>query len=133
MPIRNLTPIESQRFFDREKIPEIVKMIRLVGPLPRIIAVPYQKRIILPDGHNRTVMRAILGVETKRVTLLETEEERVRYGKGYMLSTTTLKGFIENYRREIRKCMLQEGIGSVYDHPIMRYRAEILQRAGIKQ
>lgn len=133
VPIKNLAPIENPIWFREDKIDDLVAMIQREGPLPIVIGIPYKKRIILPDGHTRTIITAILGSETQNIRLLETEEDRIKYGRGAILSSESIKDFIAEYVSTIFQEMSKAKIFSVYDYPILQYREEILKRAGIKQ
>jgi len=133
IPIRNLLPIEDPRFFGEEKIPEILDIITLTGPLPIVTAIPYQKKAILPDGHTRTLANAIRGMETQKVRLIENEEDRIKYGRGALMSELSLEEFIDDYRRNIKEDMKKANISCVHDYPLMKFRNYILQITRVRQ
>lgn len=132
MPINNLQPIEEPYWFGREELKTFADMLKQEGPWPIVIAIPFENRVFLPDGHHRTILNALAGLESQAVRILENEEDRIKYGRGPILQKWTLDATKRIYSPIITK-LQERGIFSVYDYPIRRYKAEILRMAGIKQ
>lgn len=132
MPINNLQPIEEPCWFGREELQTFVDMLKQEGPWPIVIAIPFENRVFLPDGHHRTILNALAGLESQAVRILETEEDRMKYGRGPILQKRTLDATKRVYSPIITE-LQERGIFSVNNYPIMKYRDEILRRAGIKQ
>jgi hypothetical protein len=131
MPLKDCLPIEPPIWFGKSQIQKYVDLLRLEGPLPIIVGIPYGNKVILPDGHNRTILNALCEEENQWIRILETEEDRINYGTGGFLSWQTLEDAKEEYERTIKRDMRDWGIQTIYDYQILKnlkYKKEIFRR-----
>lgn len=121
IPIQVILPIENPKFHNGEDLSELRNIFNYKGILPLPIGVPYEKKIILCDGHKRVIKDILKGDTIPTIRVLETDLDIHTYGTGAVLSQyRTLKEFTNWYTETIKPEMEENGIEYILDYPLFR-------------
>lgn len=118
---QDILPIENPRFHNGEDLSELRVIFQHKGQLLLPLGIAYEQKIILCDGHKRTIKSILKGDIIPTIRVLETDLDIKTYGTGAVLSQyRTIKGVIDWYTEIIEPEMEENGIESILDYPLFK-------------
>ncbi len=119
--MRDILPIENPRFHNGEDLSDLRDIFQHKRQLLLPLGIAYGQKIILCDGHKRTIKAIIKGDTIPTIRILETDLDIETYGTGAVLSQyRSIEDFKKWYTEIVEPEMKENGIGCILDYPLFK-------------